>query len=126
MTLTQRWLLLSTSRFEQFRLLFQIFKRTQAEYGFCTIQIANMIKFTFELIQSADDTSIFPQLTSFAAQARPNVHNCFLLQLFKPITCMVISENLVLYRFTNWLMSLCGQIQSPRPDVMPDRGPRAL
>ena len=26
-----------------------------------------------------------------------------------------------LYRLTNWLMFLCGQIQSPRPDVMPDR-----
>ena len=25
------------------------------------------------------------------------------------------------YRLTNWLMFLCGQIQSPRPDVMPDR-----
>ena len=25
------------------------------------------------------------------------------------------------YRFTNWLMFLCGQLQSPRPDVMPDR-----
>ena len=24
------------------------------------------------------------------------------------------------YRLTNWLMFLCGQIQSPRPDVMPD------
>ena len=25
------------------------------------------------------------------------------------------------YRLTNWLMFLCWQIQSPRPDVMPDR-----
>ena len=25
------------------------------------------------------------------------------------------------YRLTNWLMFLCGQIQSPRPDVMPDQ-----
>ena len=25
------------------------------------------------------------------------------------------------YRLTNWMMFLCGQIQSPRPDVMPDR-----
>ena len=25
------------------------------------------------------------------------------------------------YRLTNWLMFLCRQIQSPRPDVMPDR-----
>ena len=25
------------------------------------------------------------------------------------------------YRLTNWLMFLCGQIQSPRPDLMPDR-----
>ena len=25
------------------------------------------------------------------------------------------------YHLTNWLMFLCGQIQSPRPNVMPDR-----
>ena len=25
------------------------------------------------------------------------------------------------YLLTNWLMYLCGRIQSPRPDVMPDR-----
>ena len=25
------------------------------------------------------------------------------------------------YHLTNWLMFLCGQIQSPRPDVMPDQ-----
>ena len=25
------------------------------------------------------------------------------------------------YRLTNWQMFLCGQLQSPRPDVMPDR-----
>ena len=25
------------------------------------------------------------------------------------------------YRLTNWLMFLCGQLKSPRPDVMPDR-----
>ena len=30
-------------------------------------------------------------------------------------------NNEISYRLTNWMMFLCGQIQSPRPDVMPDR-----
>ena len=25
------------------------------------------------------------------------------------------------YRLTDWLLFLCGQMQRPRPDVMPDR-----
>ena len=31
------------------------------------------------------------------------------------------TEKVLYYRLTNWLMFLCGQIQSPRPDVMLDR-----
>ena len=42
-------------------------------------------------------------------------------------TCDIIFDALSISRhghydrLTNWLMFLCGQIQSPRPDVMPDR-----
>ena len=42
-------------------------------------------------------------------------------QIFFETYSTLFIYKILFYRLTNWLMFLCGQIQIPRPDVMPDR-----